>query len=172
MTHRKLVFLDIDGVLNSDRWLKQVVDGRAQRPVVLLPDTDGHVERRVLIQRSKVKMLNLLLDPSVEWVLSSTWRGDGGTEALRMMQSILGQLGWLGTLIDSTPLLFHDYLATRGEEIATWLHDNGVDPETNRIVILDDDCDVDPLRSWLVQVDADIGLRSCDIARARSLLEI
>lgn len=178
---RRIAVVDMDGVVNYETWLQDIAGGRAQRPTVRFAAGD----EQVLVDPAKVGILNMLARPGVEWVLSSTWRGDGGDHARARVQSILEQLGWHGKLIGSTPLLrtystssradwSRGSQPSRGDEIAAWLETNGIAREQLgkdvRIAILDDDDDIDPLKAHWVAVDEKVGITVENALRALTLL--
>lgn len=176
---RRIAFLDIDGCCNSTQWRHGLRDGRTSRPTVIV---DG-LEARPALQRELIEKLNALVRPDVEWVLSSTWRLDGSSGPRRQVESMLRQLGWQGRLIASTPAASWspsgsaktDYSRCaqpgRGVEIKRWLDANGVGP-ADKVVIIDDDDDLDPLMAYAVFVDGTIGLTDANIERALELLEL
>ena len=183
---RKIAMLDIDGVLNCERWIKSP---GFERPTVQMPGarrlrpgvgktpttTEG---KPVLIEPAAVQLLNHLVRDDVTWVLSSTWRGDGTGHVL--VGKILAQLGWVGELAGSTPVLRADHSrganATRGDEIAAWLEREGIDQAQIggevKLAILDDDHDVDPLAEHLVAVDEREGLTPRNILQAARKLDV
>lgn len=116
MTQLKVIFLDIDGVLN-----------------VIPEDRD---EFGAVFQAPFVDNLKMIIEQTnAKIVISSSWRHSGKSVMLEM---------WLkrqlpGEVIDITPN-FMKVSAIRGEEIADWLHNNWVDA----YVILDDDDDMLP----------------------------
>jgi len=105
----KVIFLDIDGVLNNTASLVEAVH--------LLP------EKAILLQR-------LITATDAKIVISSTWRV-GRTPA--QIQEYLYFIGcWNATVVDFTPAL----PGVRGHEIQTWL-DSGV-TNVESYVIIDD----------------------------------
>jgi len=178
---RRFAFLDLDGIVNHKTWLRAIADGHEQRPTVRMADRD----QAVLINPAKVELLNMLVRPGIEWVLSSTWRGDGSDRARTHVQSVLEQLGWRGQLIGSTPVLrtvpkmvsahgFQLGQPTRGVEIMVWLESNGFRREQLgkdvRVAILDDDDDIEPLKEHWVAVDDTSGLTEENVLCGLSLL--
>ena len=146
---RKIIFLDIDGVLNT-------VVSRASK-------------RHWGLCRDAVERLNRLVAQSgAEVVLSSAWRSTLTTER---MQEILDEAGFRGRLIDRTPRRTeHDPAVyrrlrgfdahdnrnwPRGYEIQQWLD---AQPDVTGIVILDDRGDMEHLRPWLVRTRFKTGL--------------
>lgn len=179
---RRIVVLDMDGVVNHERWLHDIAAGRGQRPTVQLPGG----EQQVLIDPAKIEILNILARPGIEWVLSSTWRGDGSDGDRTRVQSILEQLGWRGKLTGSTPVLrtysknprtnwWHSSQPSRGDEIAAWLKANGIAREQLgkdvRMAILDDTDDIAPLKAHWVPIDENVGVTVENALRALTLLD-
>ena len=119
---RKIIFLDIDGVLNSMDYFKQTKDCK------------GYTE----INPEKVKLLKEIVDRTgAQIVLSSTWRDLAQREnepehpMYTYLTDTLKEYGM--EIIDHTPCIGQD----RPKEIKAWL-DNQQDKDV-RFVILDDD---------------------------------
>ena len=137
---RRVIFLDIDGVLAPiRRW-----------------DRYGDVDI-VCIQ-----VLNEIVARSgADIVVSSTWRyGKSAAE----LQEVLQAHGFTGRVVDTTPTGAPG--ASRGEEIAAWLAAHGA----SAYVIIDDHVDVGELRPRLVQTHSAHGLRAADIPRVIEIL--
>lgn len=162
----RYVFLDIDGVLNSRKHLEA-----APNPpyVDRLNPTDFEIGFHQIIPELVLR-LNSLVAENVVFVLSSMWRRWFKTD---VMQEMLRQHGFLGTLADATPVLSE---RPRGQEIASWLEsETGVELSRGQLawpafVILDDNSDMDRLMCKLVQTDYDTGLQDDHIRRAREML--
>ncbi|MBQ8498184.1 MAG: hypothetical protein IJ489_12130 [Clostridia bacterium] len=138
---RKIIFLDIDGVLNSARYQR------------IRTETDGNIDE------TRLPLVKKIMDETgAEIVLSSTWRlhWDQNEENCdrvgKELNDLFTQYGL--HIIDKTPVLEHSYL--RADEIAEWLklHEG----EYGNFVILDDTfsgwCD---LQNHLVKTDFLIG---------------
>ena len=110
----KVIFLDIDGVLNSDEYVDRVKKS----------DIQG-IERDIDIE--KVKLLKRAIDETgAKVVLSSSWRY---TKNARYLKELLANYG-IG--VDSTPYIQDK----RGLEIKKWLSENqGVED----FLIIDDE---------------------------------
>jgi hypothetical protein len=94
---------------------------------------------------SLVEILNRIVkETEAKAVLSSTWR------QIEHHRNIIKNDMKIN-FIDVTPKTFK----TRGHEIQTWLDYN---PFVDKFVILDDDADMDHLKSYLLQTDPEIGL--------------
>ena len=119
---RKIVFLDIDGVLNSMDYFKQTKDCK------------GYTE----INPEKVKLLKEIVDRTgAQIILSSTWRDLGKRKnepehpVYTYLTDTLKEYGM--EIVDHTPYIGQD----RPKEIKAWM-DNQQDKEI-RFVSLDDD---------------------------------
>ncbi len=112
----KVIFLDIDGVLN------------------VYPQ--GRDEYGSMFHGHFVDNLKYIIDQTgADLVISSTWRYSG----LEIMKEMWEMRDLPGKVIDITPF-FKSVHAIRGEEIAEWLRLNDVDS----YVIIDDDTDMLP----------------------------
>lgn len=130
----KVIFLDIDGVMNSV-YTRPVEHGKA-----------------VLIHEILVGRFNkILADTGAHWVLSSTWRKfDNWKEEMRNaglnMDRLLGRTpdfngerwAWQKENPDRPAIEFME----RGKEIQSWIEDHG--KEGMIFCILDDDSDMLP----------------------------
>jgi HAD domain in Swiss Army Knife RNA repair proteins len=137
---RRVIFLDIDGVLAPiRRW-----------------DRYGDLDPAC------IQVLNeIVTRGGADVVVSSTWRY-GKTVA--ELQAMLDAEGFTGLVLDKTPTGAPG--ADRGEEIAAWLTEHAV----SGYVILDDHVDMGQLRPRLVQTQPAQGLQPADATRALALL--
>jgi len=136
----RVVFLDIDGVLNN-------------------PNT----RRGSILSLDPVCIANLnriTRETGARIVVSSTWRRFDG------INDILGHRGIIAEIIGITPDLDRD----RGSEIAEWLRYSTRFFDVSGVVILDDDNDMGRLSDHLVQTDPVIGLSDADADRAVQIL--
>jgi hypothetical protein len=162
-----VVFLDLDGVLNSSKHLKSIKSDDTPNPVEfefacdLEPLFEIPCHRSVIlnsilsIDAKAVKVLNEILAKSgAKVVVSSSWRYSHPLEVLRRM---LEFRGFQGELIDMTATDLDRWGNTcRGHEIQDWMDRNPVD----HFVILDDDEDMDYLKDHLVRTAYAEGLTS------------
>ena len=111
----RVIFLDIDGVVNSEETLKKVSSGG-------ILGIDPYLA--FLVGRISLAL------PDVKFVLSSSWRhfNSGREQVERQVVPIY----------DETPKLD---TGLRGDEIKAWLDDH---PEVEKYAILDDDNDMLP----------------------------
>ncbi len=123
----KVVFLDIDGVLNPRQHMNDLYVGW-KKGVAVSRDEFGHLFCPSCVEYFE----NLLFQTGAKIVISSTWRRSG----LQVMKDLWKVRGLEGEVVDITPSLN----TPRGEEIAEWLRLNDVD----KYVIIDDNSDMLP----------------------------
>jgi hypothetical protein len=138
---RRVIFLDIDGVLAPiRRW-----------------DRYGDLDPAC------IRVLNeIVAAGGADVVVASTWR-HGKTVA--ELQDLLQAQGFAGCVVDTTPSNIAG--GSRGDEIAAWLAEHVV----AGYVIIDDHADVGERRAHLVQTHPARGLQPADVPRAIAVLE-
>lgn len=128
----KIIFLDIDGVLNCQSWYKQAQQFKGEA-------------NKFHFAPYLVENLNRITDETgAKIVLSSTWRKGKTLEQLR---DLFEEVGITGELIDKTTVLhFSNWKRNvpRGCEILHWIEENKGILGTNILnwkdyVIIDDD---------------------------------
>lgn len=156
----KVLFLDIDGVLNSHMWAEEG-GGFGCAP-------HNRPASRNLLKwdPAAVKNLRDITDATgAKIVISSSWRGYGN-QAVRTWQDMFSCYDWpQAPVIDETPDLNRMengiYVSRiRGDEVAAWLEANG---PVESYVCLDDDADFRPEQP-LVRTDMRYGLTSVEVA--------
>lgn len=158
----KVLFLDIDGVLNSSAYMSQP-EARDEAPHMLDPEAVRRLDR-------------LMAETGVVVVISSTWR------LYLPLTKIQERLRWKGLrtehanrIIGTTCLLHRQKMSgpsvPRGDEIQRWLD---VFPEgvIESFVILDDNSDMGDLLGRLVKVDGDVGLTDENVNDVKTLLGV
>ena len=130
----KILFLDVDGVLNK----------RDDYEVIGDPDPYLRVNRKLLDNLHDIIRLT-----GCEIVLSSSWRRlDGGREFLEDSCKI--------PIKDTTIIDYLPVGKVRGDEIQLWLDEN---PEVISYCIVDDDSDMLPIQhEHFIQTEFDYGL--------------
>ena len=128
----KVIFLDVDGVLNSEHWYKKNHKRHPERC-----RTDTAIDPRY------VRNLKRIVDRTgAKIVLSATCRGDVKGNYCHYLHRILEKYG----------LIIYDYTrrlgGERGYEIQDWLDNH---QNVTNIVILDDDSDMMHLTKYLVK---------------------
>ena len=146
--NQKIIFLDVDGVLNNGTWAIEMFD-RGVR-----------VYRDDILYEPALERLRSLVDATEsKIVVSSSWRQI--PTAYLHLKEWLEKFGM--TIADKTPYVG----SCRGDDITAWFNRN---PGEYRYVILDDDDDMDGHMDHLVQTDFDIGLSDSDCDRAKEIL--
>lgn len=148
-----VLFLDIDGVLNSSRWLERC---KAMREAGTPVPTAGLLGGQ--LDPDAVALLDYVVKRTgCTVVLSTTWRLMG-TDAVREALRTAG-MTTAGRIVDSTPDLAQQIGPfwqgqERGIEIQDWLDTN---PGYGPIAIIDDDDGMGALADRLVQTDFNTG---------------
>jgi hypothetical protein len=163
----KVIFLDIDGVLNSTEWARTGV--KFGRP----PLIRERVSREILAWcPSMVRRLRWIVeDTGAHIVISSSWRGYGAM-AVRKWRAMFRLYGWKDApVIGETPQLDCRvgtlYVAkTRGDEVAAWLEQN---QHVKKFVCIDDCQDFRPNQP-LVRTDMQFGLQDEEAKQCISVL--
>jgi len=149
----KLIFLDIDGVLNSERYIH-----------------DEHARTGKCMGGSVVEMIDLsalreleriCVETGARIVVSSCWRIGRTVEELRKIFDD-ATFSMPERIIDRTPA--PHYGITRGKEIAKWFEEIRIIPDS--FIILDDDPDMKPYRAHLVKTNWKTGLTPAIADRA------
>lgn len=159
----KILFLDIDGVLNSDEWFAR------RRPRL---DDLSHLDPELVARADQIAGR-----AGASVVISSAWRMHRELEDLRQ---VLRAAGLRAPILDETPVLSDgepDGL-NRAAEILRWLEGHthrafteGTEP-VRAFAILDDLPDFGPLAPRHVATDPAVGLQPPDVARAIELLGV
>jgi HAD domain in Swiss Army Knife RNA repair proteins len=137
---RRVIFLDIDGVLAPIRQWDRYGD----------------------LDPACVAVLNeIVAAGDADVVVSSTWR-HGKTVA--ELQEMLDALGFAGCVLDKTPADTNG--DGRAGEIAAWLAEHDV----SAYVIIDDHAGMGELHARLVQTQSAQGLKPADARRAIAIL--
>lgn len=161
----KVIFFDVDGVLNSnkiaDEWhLKTGKNGWGG----FFPEEEKATNENVKWGQDNVNNLKLITETSgAKLVVSSTWRKHFSTKKFKEMFAVYG---WIDApVIDRTPGGYR----IRGMEINTWLNDN---KEVEDYVIIDDYDDfMVAQRPFFVHTDPEVGLSEEDVKKAIKILK-
>lgn len=143
-----LIFLDVDGVLNSE---KSCIRFRTSRK--LCPDAIGVLNR-------------ILRETGAGIVVSSTWRLNRTHDELRQILDTAGvedvDSRYVAKTKDLSAIKQNGFWASveRGEEIALWIKENNW---TRPFAILDDDNDMKGVHEHFFMTDARVGLQD-DVA--------
>jgi hypothetical protein len=159
---RKIIFLDIDGVL-SPRWWNS--------------DKQSDNYGCLFDAKAVANLAKIVEETDAEIVISSSWKDMGLVE----LQNMWRDRDLPGKIVDITPdymsdeLLLKedsadmDYLYERGSEIQGWLLLHGDD--VSRYVIIDDMDDILPeQQSHFLQTDPEFGITNDDVKKVVHLL--
>lgn len=147
----KIIFLDVDGVLNSHTFAKRMLDEENVRVF-----SENILDRRCLLLLS-----DIVTKTGAKIVVSSAWRKI--PSAFDDLKSQLEKYGM--SVFDVTPYVGGE----RGDDITAWFNRN---PGEYRYVILDDDSDMTIHMDRLVKTNFyDRGLTRNLADRAISMLE-
>ena len=160
----KVIFLDIDGVLNHELFM---------RGISKYPRSKKEPRPLNMLDRGSIEILNSLIDATgAKVVVTSVWRKNHTQEEL---QKLLEQKGFTGEIIGYTPQLGEGNL--RGNEILKWIKTNEAligksYDEYKEYVILDDDSDV---LYWqkdnFLLIDRYCGITPSTVFRATKILK-
>jgi hypothetical protein len=151
----KVIFLDIDGVINTGAYNKETKEiwmGCPWDETIDNPHAINLVQ--ALIDRSDAKV-----------VVSSSWRYGRDSE---YFSNLFKKNGLICDIIDITPRL--NGLA-RGHEIQAWL-DANKNLEIEEFVIIDDDADMVHLKDYLVKCDSHSGFNILNLDEAEVMLGV
>jgi len=163
----KLIFLDIDGVLNSSEYGNSIeylteTSGMSDAEIMLIAH-HTHLDPKAL------KLVNDLVKRSgAQVILSSTWRGKYTCE--EMTEMMKGR-GADFVISDATPALFgkvHSSRIPRGKEIGHYL--KLLEKQPDAYVILDDHDDMLDHKKFLIKTNVKVGLTQEDVENALKIL--
>lgn len=167
----KIIFLDIDGVLNSQLFYK----GERKRIKKRNKEQDRFDYHQNQIDETSISFLNgLIAETGAKVVISSTWRMGNTIDYLR---ELFKSKGFTGEIIDFTPILNYEG-ALRGNEIYAWINKNSEmlcgspsGSDFKDYVIFDDDSDMLYWqRNNYIKVDSYCGLTPNQCYQAKFIL--
>ena len=166
---RKVLFLDIDGVLNTERqhWHCQM---NGIEPI----DRFGYAFN----PKAVANLANILTETGAEIVISSSWKSIGLANIVDMWE----YRGLPGKIIDTTPNTVSDefllnanlddmeLLPIRGMEIKEWLTNRG--KQVSHYAIIDDESGMLPeQQSHFVQTNPQFGITKKDVEKVTNILK-
>jgi histidinol phosphatase-like enzyme len=162
----KIIFLDIDGVLNSNKWFNsdeyRQESGTASDAMIMLVNHQWHLDPKA------IQLINRLVDTTgAEVVISSTWKIKYDVDQLNEM---LTERGATFKAVGRTPHVqgrMSEHVP-RGREIQAYLNSLSEQPET--FVILDDRDDMNQLFKYLIKTGYEDGFTTMHLARAIKML--
>jgi histidinol phosphatase-like enzyme len=161
-----LIFLDVDGVLNTNTYVQSVFERFSESKKESAFDLFEFM--KLQIDPDLVKRFKILVDTSgAKIVVSSSWR-HGHMDVLWTVllehgisdESIIGQIG------SECPS------CVRGNMIRKWINDNVIDyHKFTRYVIFDDDSDMLLWQKFnFIQTDPEIGITVQQVQKAQDIL--
>lgn len=167
-----LLFLDIDGVLNSNEWFTKLVEKKPHAKKPKLNRKDFRTDRFFPLYRYNRLDTDAIYQASrlyglvegAKWVVSSTWR-KGSDDEFADLILYLARCGLKGEIIGRTAT--HPS-ASRGSQIQVYLDKCQI--EAKRCVILDDERDMLHLSHRHIKTDYNVGLTRADVDRAKDLI--
>jgi hypothetical protein len=161
----KIVFLDIDGVLNNVLTQTEIYTNGVRLPGSINPN-----ELYPEFDVECVTALNdIILKTDAKIVISSMWRNL--FEHYSYLADYLHFRGVVGDVIGITPNHQKPGTYGRGGEIQSWLDEN-TDKDIKSFVIIDDCDDMDHLMSYLVRTNFSEGLVKRHAEKAIEILNI
>jgi histidinol phosphatase-like enzyme len=154
----KILFLDIDGVLNSGKYIK--------RADVDFDDPKYQIDPDAVVRLNAITQLT-----GAVIVVSSTWRNAfriDGIEHLDKLQECMASYGITGQVIGMTPDKPNAVRNRRGKEIQLWIDDHF--NEIEKFVIIDDDVDMGRLRANQVKTLFEDGIEDQHVRQIVSIL--
>ena len=173
----KVLFLDIDGVLNSENWLGYrlycIKNNMFNEVINFVNTNDERIKYKLsMIDDRAIANLNRIIEETgCKVVLSSSWRSCVEAENT-LTEYLLKLKGFKYELYDVTPRLWDKEFGTqRGEEIQSWVNKESEKHEIESYVILDDDSDMLPEQmNNFIHVDGQVGLIDRDVVAAIEIL--
>lgn len=145
----KIIFLDVEGVLNNMTWAKR------------MRDEGVRVFAEDMLEDRAIKLLKQIIDATgADVVITSTWRTH-----VAAMKHLLDQLAYYGIRpIAKTPRRG----GLRGDEITAWMQE--CNEPFDEYVILDDESDMTVHMDHLVKTSFEHGLQPEHVKRAIEIL--
>lgn len=153
-----IVFLDIDGVLNCEPFLKNRY-AEVGHDVFFSSEVEGLASN---LQPEKVDRVNRICEEgNAEIVLSTAWVGMFGVETVK---EVLQHAGIKAKILGETPKKMSSW---RLNEIGWWLERN---PDRERFVILEDEHPMEDLEPKTVRTSFEEGILEEHVAEALRIL--
>ena len=156
MEEIKVIFLDVDGVLNNENHILKLVELLGKEQYFQLHKDLGEMP---FDYQSCILLHGLINKTGAEVILSSTWRIS--TEHIEALEKFAGI-----KIKDKTPVSY----TKRGREIQQYL--NAHNEITNYVIIDDDDDMLEEQKSHFVKVDAKTGLTMAEVVECERILSL
>lgn len=173
---RKLIFLDVDGVLNCDATFAREPSEHTKNLPKNCPEEERLFARmKDMLEPEMVERFNSLVERSgAEVVVSSSWRLH--FESFERLRFFFEAIGGIvpGKIIAMTPRVYPGMRFSesplRGKQIQAYLDENHNGEDDLRIVILDDNDEMAHLRPRFVRTNERFGLTETDVQEALKIL--
>lgn len=173
----KVLFLDIDGVLNSQNWFGYmqycIKNDMYDRVLNFVDINNERTEYKLnMIDDRAIANLNRIVEETgCKVVLSSSWRSSRESDNA-FIEYIFKLKGFKYELYGVTPRIWvKEFSTQRGEEIKVWMDKESENNEIESFVILDDDSDMLPDQmNNFIHVDRQVGLTDKDVFTAIEIL--
>lgn len=160
----RVIFLDFDGVLNSEEFMRRQWADRQMGKVTFM-----HRHSCEISPEMARRVLAICEQADAKIVISSTWRLLHSLQEIKAMLIEIGVPALAERIIDRTPNPRRGR-SMRGDEIAMWLRGA---PEVTGYVIIDDDSDMlNSQRPRFVQTDWTTGIMDHHIPMAVNALAL
>tara|TARA_B100002049_G_C16074740_1_gene374395 strand:- start:99 stop:755 length:657 start_codon:yes stop_codon:yes gene_type:complete len=166
----RLIFLDIDGVLNSREHLefRGTPEGRVLRKKLMDEHKGITGIELVMLDHALVKrFFSFVVSSGCKVIISSTWREGHTPSHFETLFALCGAEFPVGTIIGLTPMLEELNENRRGHEINQWIVENNY---SGKYVVLDDGDRQFLPDQHLVKTDYSVGLTEEDIQEVRVFL--
>lgn len=182
----KVIFLDVDGVLNSNDWYIY------RRDAIEMDSVQTQYPFYEFDPRAIERLNRIIKETGAKIVVSSSWRSGESTESLQKLLNLVGVKGEVIGLtphfwIKSSENLKNGYSVPRGCEIDWWLKNNGnfqrinwskdvqkqylKEAKIKNYIILDDDSDMLlKQKEHFIKTSQISGLTDTDVEIAISIL--
>lgn len=163
----KIIFLDFDGVINSNEYMeserfRSETRGMSDNEIMLIAH-HTHIDPVALL------VINKLVDKTGALVVASTtWRKKYSCQELTDM---CRERGATFDFVDKTPNVYSTKMSkpvTRGDEIQAYL--DSLLSKPSNILILDDRNDMGSLKDYHFCTDEEYGFRESDINKAIDIM--
>lgn len=174
----KVLFLDIDGVLNSQNWfgyMQYCIKNNMYNRVMNFVDTpDEYTEYKLtmLDDRAIANLNRIVEETGCKIVLSSSWRCLWNPNENERTIEALKLKGFKYDFYGLTPRIpQNDFGQERGIEIQAWIDKELEKNEIESFVILDDDNDMLPEQmDKFILINNQYGLSDIDVFKAIEIL--
>lgn len=173
MDYENILFLDIDGVVNT-----LMIYDKPQEGSRSCIERDGYYfelchagDKRVSNKQAVLWLSKLCTDYDLAIVITSTWLA---TDSYQDIAECLYNSG-LSREVKVIGGIPTDFTCCRGVNIETWMKENGVHTYDHNLVILDDDTDMVGIdkdySDYLIKCDNVVGFTQREYTKASELLD-